>query len=152
MPLNLCKPKLQYTNSILCHLCAPVTEVKTAAHFSDAPPETATATSNQRSSIRVHFQHFSKSRRGDSNVSSSPVLLLCSSLKYDTTLCSTMSALRHINVRPGSRTVFKRLQGRDPAVVHYSKGMCVCDGCCHTEADRLTRCEGGGLPGLSGHV
>ncbi len=29
---------------------------------------------------------------------------------------------------------------------------CVCDGCCHTEADRLARCEGGDLPGLSGHV
>lgn len=35
--------------------------------------------------------------------------------------------------------------------VHRAKA-CVCDGCCHTEADRLARCEGGDLPGLSGHV
>lgn len=34
---------------------------------------------------------------------------------------------------------------------HRAKA-CVCDGCCHTEADRLARCEGGDLPGLSGHV
>lgn len=35
--------------------------------------------------------------------------------------------------------------------LHRAKA-CVCDGCCHTEADRLARCEGGDLPGLSGHV
>lgn len=34
---------------------------------------------------------------------------------------------------------------------HRAKA-CVCDGCCHTEADRLARCEGGDLPGLNGHV
>lgn len=29
---------------------------------------------------------------------------------------------------------------------------CLCDGCCHTEADRTVRCAGGDLPGLNGHV
>lgn len=42
-------------------------------------------------------------------------------------------------------------QGDGLTEAHGAKA-CVCDGCCHTEADKLARCEGGDLPGLSGHV
>ena len=64
----------------------------------------------------------------------------------------------HLNVRPGRKTTTaascegaRRRRAADSQWRARAKA-CVCDGCCHTEADGLARCEGGDLPGLSGHV
>lgn len=73
--------------------------------------------------------------------------------KDDAVSLLTMTTQRHINVSPGRKTTTAvcKVVWRGLTEAHRAKA-CVCDGCCHTEADRLARCEGGDLPGLSGHV